>query len=89
MWLEDLFDFYELDSEDNDLEAPNKEIAHVTTVPLKEQIVACLSRGKPITAREISRLLGVDRQAVNSILYRERDVFERDSQQPPLWSLKN
>jgi len=90
MWIEDLFDFYELeiDIEDDEASTGVEENTETSPVPLLDQVTACLSDGVKYSAREISRLLGVDRQMVNPILYRHREIFERDNQQPPHWSLR-
>ena len=88
MWLEDLFDFYELGFEDEvatEVVSRAPDSSHET---FKDLIVSCLTDGQSLSAREISRLLGVDRQSINPILYRERDMFARDDQQPPCWVLK-
>ncbi len=90
MWIEDLFDFYELelDIEDDEASTGVEENTETSPVSLLDQVMACLSDGKKFSAREISRLLGADRQMVNPILYRHRETFERDNQQPPHWSLR-
>lgn len=90
MWIEDLFDFYELELDIGDDEASTvvEGKTEISPVSLLDQILACLSDGRTFSAREIGRLLGVDRQMVNPILYRHREAFERDNQQPPYWSLQ-
>ena len=90
MWIEDLFDFYELEVDIEDDEVPTVVEGNTETSPvsLLDQVMACLADGRKFSAREISRLLGVDRQMANPILYRHRETFERDNQQPPHWSLK-
>jgi hypothetical protein len=89
MWIEDLLDFNEeyLDDEDEEIfEVP--ELQNLLAVTLQVQITACLSGGRSMTAREMSLVLEVDRHDINSILYKERNRFEHNGEQPPRWSLK-
>ncbi len=90
MWIEDLLDFNEAyiddDGEEEIIEIP--ELQNLPAVTLQVQITACLSGGRSMTAREMSRVLEVDRHDINSILYKERNRFEHDGEQPPRWSLK-
>lgn len=90
LWIEDLLDFNEvsLDDEDEDELVEIPELHDLPVVTLPEQITACLSGGRSMTAREMSRTLEVDRHDVNSILYKERNRFEHNGEQPPRWSIK-
>jgi|LauGreDrversion4_2_1035121.scaffolds.fasta_scaffold119681_2 hypothetical protein len=89
LWIEDLLDFNEVSLEDDEeeiIEVP--ELQNLPAVTLQVQITACLSGGRSMTAREMSRVLEVDRHDLNSILYKERNRFEHNGEQPPRWSLK-
>jgi hypothetical protein len=90
MWIEDLIDFNEefFDNEDEEEIIDVPELQNLPAVTLQVQITACLSGGRSMTAREMSRVLEVDRHDINSILYKERNRFEHDGEQPPRWSLK-
>lgn len=91
MWIEDLFDFHEIASDEDEDEDELQEVPELedlVDVTVLVQITACLSGERLMTSREIARLLEVDRQLVNSVLYKERDRFENDGEQPPRWSLK-
>lgn len=89
MWIEDLIDLHELSWNDDESEVPDvPELRNLPAVTLQVQITACLSGGRSMTAREMSRLLEADRHDINSILYKERDRFEHNGEQPPRWSLK-
>jgi Putative bacterial sensory transduction regulator len=91
MWIEDLIDFHEITiDEESDEEEPVKirGLSVVANATLQVQITACLSDGRSMTSREISRLLDTDRHIINSILYKERNRFVNDGGQPPSWSLR-
>lgn len=94
LWLEDLVDFEQLefdeDENEDDEELPLvPEIENLEKATLLVLITACLSGDRALTAREIGRMLDMDRQSINPVLYKERERFAKTNDQPPVWSLKN
>jgi hypothetical protein len=93
LWIEDLIDFHEIvltddeETEDSE-EVPVPELSNTPTPTLLDQIEACLSGGRSMTAKEIGQLLEKDRHELNPVLYKATDKFEKTKDQPPRWSLK-
>jgi hypothetical protein len=94
MWLEDLNDFYELEQEENstssdsELEVEVPQSPEFLEMPLLERLAVYLSLNSNRTAREMSRVLKLDRHEINSVLYKHRDRFVKNKLQPPQWNLK-
>jgi len=89
MWNEDLADFAEIFRGDNKAEFISiPELANLPQTTLQVQITACLGDGRTMTSREIGQVLDIDRQVINSILYKEKNRFIHDANQPPRWTLK-
>jgi hypothetical protein len=93
IWIEDLFDLNQIQSEDDedDLDSIDSlkipDDLSVAAGTLEERITALLEIGGAKSAREISRALKVDKQTVNRTLYKNRSVFIKSADQPPIWTV--
>jgi hypothetical protein len=93
LWIEELIDFFEIDldldesREEIDVEVPQSP--EFLEMPLIERISAYLSLNSSSTAREMGRVLLLDRHEINSVLYKHRDRFVKSGEQPPRWSIKS
>lgn len=94
LWIEELNEFFEINSEDDDLdlgmeaEVDVPQSPEFLELPLVERIAVYLSLNTNRTAREMSKVLKLDRHEINSVLYKHRDQFVKSVSQPPRWSLK-
>ena len=91
IWIEDLFDFYQIEVESDDAEDEITVIVpddlSKSGTPLIERLSAYLEVSPNKTAREIARAIKVDKQKINRVLYRNLKTFQKSSDQPPIWSL--
>jgi hypothetical protein len=94
MWIEELSEFFEINSGDDDLDLDMEAGVEVPQSPeflelsLVERVSVYLSLNSDRTAREMSKVLGFDRHEINSVLYKHRDRFVKNKSQPPQWNLK-
>ena len=92
MWIEELSEFFEINSGDEELGLDKEIEVEVPQSPeflelsLVERVAVYLSLNSDRTAREMSKVLGFDRHEINSVLYKHRDRFRRTKTQPPRWS---
>lgn len=94
MWIEEMIDFYEIEFEEDSVEVVEGEKVDVPQgpefleLPLVERISVYLSLNSDKTARTISKVLDLDRQEINRVLYKHRDRFQKTRSHPPHWNLK-
>ena len=87
-WIEDLFDFHEVELEAEDAELPEM-IDEVREMTVSEQVEWVLGDSVRRSAREIADHLMLEKHEVNSALYKDKSKFHRDGGQPPRWTLVN
>lgn len=87
MWIEDLFDFLEIE-QDDDQEEPSLDIRTDSPVSVLERITEILTNFESRTARQLSRDICVPKHEINHTLYNSLDLFGHDGGQPPRWSLR-
>ncbi len=86
---DDACEFFGIQTEDetSDVHAPS-ENPDGTRIPLIEQIQLELALNAPQSARSIAKSLNASKYEVNSTLYRNIEMFEKEGTSPPLWTNK-
>ncbi len=93
MWIQDLFSFFQIEPDED--ETDEDEIDDVPTiaapsqsaVSLVDRLSQVLRKTANRTARQLARELSVTKNDINSALYRSKELFKNDGDQPPKWSL--
>jgi hypothetical protein len=86
---DDVCEFFGIQTEDEtaEMHAPN-ENPDGTPIPLIEQIQLELALNSPQSARSIAKSLNASKYEVNSTLYRNIEMFEKEGTSPPIWTNK-
>ena len=90
---EDVCEFYELTDDDEEVEevsdiSSDDSAAEHAPIPLIEQLQLELVLNPIQSARSLARSLGISKYEVNHLLYKHKELFEKEGTSPPLWANK-
>ena len=90
---EDVCEFYGLTDDDEEVEessdiSSDDSATEHAPIPLLEQLQLELVLNPIQSARSLARSLGISKYEVNHLLYKHKELFEKEGTSPPLWANK-